>query len=92
MAFVRLAENLTVNTQYIVKVKWKVANDGDDELSASVFLTSAEKANEVVTARGEAAYKLWDALHVKEEPPRSPHSDKRDSLPQPLSRRLRQQW
>lgn len=78
MAFVRLDELLTVNTEYIVKVKWKVSPEYD-ELSASVFVTGSEK-NEVVAVRGEAAYKLWGILHSKEEVPRTRHQDQGDTL------------
>jgi hypothetical protein len=90
MAFIRLDEHLTVNTDYVVKVKWKV-NAEYDELSASVFLTSTDK-NEVVSVRGEAAYKLWDALHIKEEFPRGKLHETGDTLPPGMTGRLRQGW
>ena len=69
MAFIRVDDNITVNTQYIVKVKWKLSPE-NDELSGSVFLTGGEK-NEVVAIRGTAAYKLWDILHAREDLPQS---------------------
>jgi len=56
MAFIRVDENITVNTQYIVKVKWKL-NTENDELSGSVFLTGSDK-NEVVAVKGTASYRL----------------------------------
>jgi hypothetical protein len=90
MVFIRLNEHLTVNTQYIVKVKWKVSGD-DDELSASVFLTGNDK-NEVVAIKGEIAYKLWDILHANEEYPHGQLHDKRDVLPSSVTRRLRREW
>jgi hypothetical protein len=86
MAFIRLNELLTANTQFIVKVKWKV-NPEDSELSASVFLTGSEKS-EVVSVKGETAYKLWDLLHVNEEIPGSPAPESRELAPT-LTRRLR---
>jgi hypothetical protein len=67
MAFIRVEENITVNTQYIVKVKWKL-NPDNDELSGSVFLTGGEK-NEVVAVKGPAAHILWDILHADEDLP-----------------------
>ncbi len=70
MAFLRLDEFVTVNTQYIVKVKWKLSSE-NDELSGSVFVAGGEKT-EVVAVRGEAAYKLWDILHPKEDLPCKP--------------------
>ena len=90
MAFIRLNELLTANTQYIVKVKWKV-NPEDNELSGSVFLTGTEKS-EVVSVKGESAYKLWDLLHVNEEIPRGPLQESREALPPTLARRLRKEW
>ncbi|MGV0024531.1 hypothetical protein [Phormidesmis priestleyi] len=69
MAFIRLEENLSVNTQYIIKVKWK-SNPETDELSATVFLAIDDK-NAVITTRGESALNLWDALHANEDPPSS---------------------
>jgi hypothetical protein len=67
MAFIRLEENLSVNTQFIVKVKWKT-NAETDELSATVFLAIDDK-NAVVNTKGESALNLWDALHANEDPP-----------------------
>ncbi len=90
MAFLRINEHMTVNTQYIVKVKWKVSGD-EDELSASVFMTGNDK-NEVVAIKGEDAYKLWDILHANEEYPHSALHDKRDVLPPSVRRQLRKEW
>ncbi|MBD1846430.1 hypothetical protein H6F89_23995 [Cyanobacteria bacterium FACHB-63] len=73
MAFIRVDENITVNTQYIVKVKWK-HNAENDELSGSIFLTGGDK-NEVVAIKGAAAYKLWDILHAREDLPRNKNSE-----------------
>jgi hypothetical protein len=78
MGFIRLDENITVNSQYIIKVKWKL-NPENDELSASVFLGGSDK-NEVIAIKGEPAYKLWDALHEKEQPPRSKFDEARVEL------------
>lgn len=69
MAFIRLEENLTVNTQYIVKVKWKT-NTETNELSATVFLAIEDK-NAVVAAKGESALNLWETLHANEDLPNS---------------------
>jgi hypothetical protein len=92
MAFIRLSEHLTVNTQYIVKVKWKiVTTDDDEELAASVFVTGADK-NEVVAVRGEIAYKLWDILHVNEEYPHGPLHEPQAALPPSVRQRLRKDW
>ncbi|MBW4465405.1 MAG: hypothetical protein KME07_08190 [Pegethrix bostrychoides GSE-TBD4-15B] len=90
MAFIRLNELLTANTQYIVKVKWKV-NSEDGELSASVFLTGTEKS-EVVSVKGEVAYKLWDLLHVNEEIPRGTAPDSKEAASPSLARRVRKEW
>lgn len=90
MAFVRVDEFLTLNTQYITKVKWKM-NSETDELSASVFMTGIDSKNEVVAIRGEPAYKLWDMLHSGEDLPRS-RDDDMPPLPPSLSRRLRRDW
>ena len=90
MAFIRLTELLTANTQFIVKVKWKI-NPEDNELSGSVFLTGTEKS-EVVAVKGEIAYKLWDLLHVNEEIPRGPMQESREALPPTLARRMRKEW
>lgn len=73
MAFIRVDENITVNTQYIVKVKWKLSAE-NDELSGSVFLTGSDK-NEVVAVKGTAAYKLWDILHAREDLPHNKNSE-----------------
>ncbi len=90
MAFIRLNELLTANTQFIVKVKWKV-NPDDSELSASVFLTGSEK-NEVVSVKGETAYKLWDLLHVNEEIPRGPLQESQEAVASTAARRTRKAW
>ncbi|HTL90148.1 MAG TPA: hypothetical protein VL134_12165 [Leptolyngbya sp.] len=69
MAFIRVDDHITVNTQYIVKVKWKLSPE-TDELSGSIFLTGGEKS-EVVAIKGAAAYKLWDILHAREDLPQN---------------------
>lgn len=73
MAFIRVDETITLNTQYITKVKWKI-NPENDELSGSVFLTGGDK-NEVIAVKGLAAYKLWDVLHAREDLPRHKNSE-----------------
>lgn len=89
MAFIRLNENLTVNAQYIVKVKWKVTDD--DELAASVFVSGGDK-NEVVAIKGELAYKLWDMLHLNEEYPKSPLQEAKEAMAPAPGRRARRDW
>ena len=69
MAFIFVENNVTVNTQYIIKVKWKLSPD-NDELSGSIFIAGGEK-NEVIAVKGEPAYQLWDALHPKAPLPKS---------------------
>jgi hypothetical protein len=85
MAFLRVDENVTVNTQYIVKVKWKL-NADNDELSGSVFITGGDKV-EVVAVKGAAAYKLWDILHAREDLPRNKNQDEGNSAEWQRSRR-----
>lgn len=86
MAFIRLQENLTVNTQYIVKVKWK-ANSTTDDLSATVFLAENDKP---IVVQGEAAFKLWDEIHPEERLPQTYLSE--PPLPESVARRLRRDW
>jgi hypothetical protein len=85
MAFLRVDENITVNTQYIVKVKWKL-NADNDELSGSVFLTGGDKT-EVVAVKGTAAYKLWDILHAREDLPRNKNQEDANTAEWQRSRR-----
>lgn len=85
MAFLRVDENITVNTQYIVKVKWKLNTD-TDELSGSVFITGGDKV-EVVAVKGTAAYKLWDILHAREDLPKNKNQDDENSTEWKRSRR-----
>lgn len=89
MGFIRLDENVTVNTQYIIKVKWKL-NPDDDELSGSVFIAGGDK-NEVIAVKGEPAYKpaykLWDTLHEKEPLPGSKFEEARTEI-----ERVRRGW
>jgi hypothetical protein len=87
MPFLRVDENITVNTDYIVKVKWKLNSD-TDELSGSVFVTGGDKV-EVIAVKGNAAYKLWDILHAREDLPKNKSLDDESSAE---FRRTRRSW
>ncbi|MBD2020500.1 hypothetical protein H6F43_09900 [Leptolyngbya sp. FACHB-36] len=95
MAFIRLQENLTINTQYIIKVKWKL-NPEQDTLTGTVFLAEDDKP---IAVQGDAAYHLWDTLHPEERPDErlpqhhltQPHLTEAP-IADPIARRLRRQW